>query len=40
MAQEVKNVTSSAGDTGDVDLIPGSERSLAGGNCNPLQFRA
>ena len=28
MAQEVKNVTSSAGDTGDVDLIPGSESPL------------
>ena len=37
MAQWVKNLCS-AGDTGDVGLIPGSGRSLGGGNGNPLQY--
>ena len=27
-----------AGDTGDVDLIPGSGRSSGGGNGSPLQY--
>ena len=27
-----------AGDTGDMDWIPGSGRSPGGGNCNPLQY--
>ena len=27
-----------AGDTGDMDCIPGSGRSPGGGNCNPLQY--
>ena len=38
MALVVKNPTSNAGDTEDVDLIPGLERSPGGGNDNPLQY--
>ena len=38
MALVVKNPPASAGDTGDVDLIPGSERSFGEGNGNPLQY--
>ena len=34
----VKNLPASAGDTGDVGLIPGSGRSSGGGNGNPLQY--
>ena len=34
----VKNLPSSVGDTGDADSIPGSGRSLGGGNGNPLQY--
>ena len=34
----VKNVPASAGDTGDMGLIPGLERSPGGGNGNPLQY--
>ena len=34
----VNNPHSSAGDTRDSGLIPGSERSPGGGNGNPLQF--
>ena len=33
----VKNLPANAGDAGDVGLIPGSGRSLAGRHCNPLQ---
>ena len=33
----VKNLSASAGDTGDVGLIPGLERSPGGGNGNPRQ---
>ena len=33
----VKNPPANAGDTGDLGSIPGSERSLGGGNGNPLQ---
>ena len=32
----VKNLSLNAGDTRDVDLIPGSGRSPGGGNGNPL----
>ena len=35
VAQLVKNPPANAGDTGDVGLIPGSERSLGVGNGNP-----
>ena len=35
---EGKESTCSAGDTGDVGLIPGSGRSPGGGNGNPLQY--
>ena len=38
MAQVVKNLPASAGDSRDVGLIPGSGRSLGGGNGNPLQY--
>ena len=38
MAQWVKNPPANAGDTGDVDLIPGLGRSPGGGNDNPLQY--
>ena len=34
----VKNVPTSAGDTGDVGLIPGLQRPPGGGNDNPLQY--
>ena len=34
----VKNLPASAGATGDTGLIPGSGRSLGGGNGNPLQY--
>ena len=33
----VKNLPASAGDIGDVDLIPGSGRFSGGGLSNPLQ---
>ena len=33
----VKNLPANAGDTGDVDSIPGSRRSPEGGKGNPLQ---
>ena len=33
----VKNPPANAGDTGDLGSVPGSERSLGGGNGNPLQ---
>ena len=33
-----KESTCNAGDTGDMGLIPGSGRSLGGGNDNPLQY--
>ena len=33
----VKNSPAKAGDTGDMDLIPGSGRSPGGENGNPLQ---
>ena len=35
---KVKNLPSSARDTGDTGLILGSEGSLGGGNGNPLQY--
>ena len=38
MVLVVKNLTAIAGDTGDVGLIPGSGRSPAVGNGNPLQY--
>ena len=34
----VKNPPANAGDTGDVDSIPGLGRSPGGGNGNPLQY--
>ena len=34
----VKNLPTNSGDTGDVGLIPGSERSPGGGNGNPFQY--
>ena len=34
----VKNTPASAGDAGDMGLIPGSERSPGGGNGNPFQY--
>ena len=34
----VKNLPASAGDTRDVGLIPGSGKSLGGGNGNPLWY--
>ena len=34
----VKDLPASAGDAGDVGLIPGSGRSPGGGNGNPLQY--
>ena len=33
-----KNLSVSAGDTGDLGLIPGSGISIGGGNGNPLQY--
>ena len=38
MALVVKNLPANAGDTRDAGLIPGSSRSLGGGNDNPLQY--
>ena len=38
MALAVKNLTASAGDIRDMDLIPGSERFPGEGNGNPLQY--
>ena len=37
VAPLVKNPPANAGDTGDMGLIPGLERSPGGGNGNPLQ---
>ena len=34
----VKNLPANAGDAGDLGSIPGSGRSPAGGNGNPLQY--
>ena len=34
----VKNPPANAGDTKDIVSIPGSGRSLGGGNGNPLQY--
>ena len=34
----VKSLPANAGDTGDMSLIPGPERSPGEGNCNPLQY--
>ena len=34
----VKNPSANAGTAGDLGLIPGSGRSLGGGNGNPLQY--
>ena len=34
----VKNLPANAGDTGDLDLIPGLERPSGVGNGNPLQY--
>ena len=34
----VKNLPAIAGDSGDAGLIPGSRRSLGGGQSNPLQY--
>ena len=34
----VKNPSANAGDAGDMDSIPGSGRSLGGGNGNPIQY--
>ena len=34
----VKNLPAKAGDTRDVGSIPGSGRSLGGGNGNPVQY--
>ena len=38
MVQVVKNSSASAGSTGDMVSIPGSERSPGGGNGNPPQY--
>ena len=38
MALVVKNPPASAGDTGDMGLIPGSERSFGEGKGNLLQY--
>ena len=38
VAQLVKNPPASAGDTRDVGLIPGFERSAREGNSDPLQY--
>ena len=35
---EGKDSTCNTGDTGDAGSIPGSSRSLGGGNGNPLQY--
>ena len=34
----VKNLSASAGDARNADLIPGSGRSTGGGHGNPLQY--
>jgi len=34
----VKNLPANAGDTGDMGLLPGSGRSLGGGNGNLFQY--
>ena len=34
----VKNLPANAAATGDTGLVPGSGRSLGGGNGNPLQY--
>ena len=36
--KQTKNFPVNAGDIGDVGLIPGSGRSLAGGNDNPFKY--
>ena len=36
----MKNLPANAGDAGDVGSVPGLERSLGGGNGNPLQYLA
>ena len=38
MAQQVKNLSGNAGDTGDADSISGSGRSPGEGNGNPLHL--
>ena len=38
MTLVVKYLPANAEDTGDLDLIPGSERSPGEGNGNPLQY--
>ena len=38
MAQQVKEFTCNAGDTGDASSIPGSGRSPGEENGNPLQY--
>ena len=38
VALMVKSLPAHAGDTGHMSLIPGSGRSLGGGNSNPLQY--
>ena len=38
VALVVKNLPDNAGDTGDMDSIPGSGRSPGGGHGNPLQY--
>ena len=38
VASVVQNLLAGAGDTGDAGLIPGSGRSLGGGNGNLLQY--
>ena len=38
MVVVVKNLPANAGDAGDVDSIPGSERSPGGGNGTPIQY--
>ena len=38
VALVVKNLPANAGDVKDVDLIPGSGRSPAGGHGNPCQY--
>ena len=38
MAQQGKESSCNAGDTGDIHLIPGLGKSLGGGHGNPLQY--
>ena len=38
MVLKVKSLPASAGDVRDTGSIPGSRRSLGGGNGNPLQY--